>query len=290
MTHTGWNQSGYEATSFDVRRAPSLLVLLILLSASKTAWAEKPSVPFRSPASAAQGDNDFRVEARVLRALRQDSQLRPLNLSVRMVRGIAHLSGPVPSAEFKRLAIRIAERVEGVLEVRGGELYITKSAQAPKPMLVRIEEDQPTQTRSASPHSLSSGDSASPQSNSAFPVSPQPIAAAQPAAAEPYRPPSPRQQITLLAPESVAPLPRQAEPARLTAHPRPSSPQVVSPAAALERLRRADTRFQYIRTQVQGATVSIFPGETSFEDVMRFAQAVRRLPGVQHVVVASGSR
>ena len=82
---------------------------------------------------------------------------------------------------------------------------------------------------------------------------------------------------------------RVQEPARLTANPRPAAP-VVSLAPAVESLRRNSPRFQQIRILVRETTVYIYPGDTSGDDVMTFAQTVRRLAGVQHVIIASGSR
>jgi hypothetical protein len=75
----------------------------------------------------------------------------------------------------------------------------------------------------------------------------------------------------------------------LTANPRPASPSIAI-AAAIEDLRRRDTRYQQIRARVQGTTVYLMSVDTATEDVMTFAQTVRRLPGVQHVIMYSNSR
>lgn len=208
------------------------------------------------------------IEIKIFRALRKDAQLKPLSLGVHMVGGVAKLSGPVPSPEVKKRVIAIAARVEGVLQVNARDLYISSAAHGSKPMTVIIPEDQPTQTRSASPRSPSSGQARPPREGGIG---------------------VPSEQITLLAPEVAPHPPRAPEPARLTTNPRPAS-LVHSIAPAVEHLRRRDKRFQSIRTQVRGAAVCIFPSDAPEEDAMRFAQAVRRLPGVQHVIVASGSR
>jgi hypothetical protein len=97
------------------------------------------------------------------------------------------------------------------------------------------------------------------------------------------------QQITLLAPEMASPPANAPEAARLTANPRPTSPAVAI-AETIEQLRRRDSRYQQIRARVQGSTVYIMPGETATEDAMTFAQSVRRLPSVQHVIMDSSSR
>lgn len=247
MTHPTRNPNAYEPASKDVRRVSSFVVLVLMLL-------------FASPLVAA--DRDFELESKVHRALSANGPLKKLNLFVRVVDGKASLSGAVPSAELRQQALRIAERVDGVLAVRGDGLYVSSSGQNAKPMIVLPLEDRPTQTRSASPGSPP------------LPATPRPADAGQ--------------QITLLAPEAAPRPARAPEPAQLTANPR-SAPLVVALTPAVEGLRRNNPRFQQIRTQVRNATVYIYPGNTSGEDVMTFAQAVRRLSGVQHVIVASGS-
>lgn len=251
MTHTGWNLCGKNPASKDVRRLALLLLLSLSLVASPAlAWAADPRA------------TDLEIETKARRALRNDARLAPLNLNVHVAGGTARLSGPVPSPQHKQRAIAIVERVEGVLKVTAHDLYVSSTAQGPKQFTVRIEDDGPTETRSASPHSLSNG--TAPQSPGG-------------------------RQITLLAPE-VAPRPARApEAARLTANPRPASP-ISSIPTALKQLRQRDRRFRQIRTQVQGATVYIYPSDAPGEDAMLFAQAVRRVPGVQNVLVAPGSR
>lgn len=251
MTHTGWNSCGKNPASNDVRRLVSLLLLsLSLLASPALVWAADRRVI------------DLEIETKARRALRNDAKLGPLNLNVHVSGGTARLSGPVPSLQHKQRVIAIVERVEGVLRVTARDLYVSSTAEGPKRLSVVIEDDRPTQTRSASPHSLSKG------------TAPQPPGG---------------QQITLLAPE-VAPRPaRIPEAARLTANPRPASP-VSSIPTALEQLRQSDRRFRQIRTQIQGATVYIYPSDAPGEDAMLFAQAVRRVPGVQSVLVAPGSR
>jgi len=177
-------------------------------------------------------------------------------LGVHISGGIADLSGPVPTVELQRKALAIVQRVEGVLAVNAKDLYVSLSDQGGKRLSVLLQDDHPTQTRSASPGSPAGGTG---------------------------------QQVALLAPEMLAPAARGAEAARLTAHPHPASP-AVSLSAAIEHLRRRETRYQQIRIQVQGTTVYVFPGGTTSEDAMTFAQAVRRLPGVQHVIMAADPR
>lgn len=279
MTPTGWNMSGDNPASHDVRPIASLSLLTLILFAGSTHAADKPVGPFLFTSSSTRTTNNIEVQTRVRRALGKDAQLAPLNLGVHMSGGIVKLFGPVPSAELKQRAIQIAGQVQGVLEVNARDLYLSSAAQGTKRLSVVIPDDLPTQTRAASPHSLSNG--TPPSMRPEAPLSPPPSAEQGTHASG--------QQVTLLAPEMAAPPARLAEPARLTANPRPAPP-LAPLAPAIERLRRRETRFQQIRVQVEDTTIRIFPGDTRGEDVMTFAQAIRRLPGVQHVIVASGSR
>src|SRR5579875_227136 len=298
MTHPAWNMkwrtAGEPARSTNrgmpllTLRAKSLhggLVYLFLLLSllgfpARMQGADEPSGPFLF-VSSTRTPKDIEIEARVRRVLRQDAQLRPLNLAVHVRGGVASLSGPVPTAELKQKAVTIAQHVEGVLTVSAKDLYLSTSEQGGKRLSVLIPDDRPTQTRSASP--------GSPSPEGGWRIEDEGTRQRT----------TQSQQITLLAPEmpapAVSPLPpphlreERRGGARLTAHPHPASP-AVSLSAAIEHLRRRETRYQQIRIQVQGTTVYVFPGGTTSEDAMTFAQAVRRLPGVQHVIMAADPR
>jgi|SRR5579875_2029147 osmotically-inducible protein OsmY len=257
MTPAIWNISGKGWTAESVRTVSAFVFLLSALLGFPVGMhaAEELSGPFLF-VSSPRTPKDIEIEAKVRRALRQDAQLRPLNLGVHISGGIADLSGPVPTVELQRKALAIVQRVEGVLAVNAKDLYVSLSDQGGKRLSVLLQDDHPTQTRSASPGSPAGGTG---------------------------------QQVALLAPEMLAPAARGAEAARLTAHPHPPSPTAAI-SAAIEQMRRCEIRYQQIRTQVQGATVYVFPGGAASEEVMTFAQAVRRLPGVQHVIMVSDSR
>jgi osmotically-inducible protein OsmY len=260
MTHTGRNMSGNGRTSGDVRAyAASVFLMLVLLGlpAEIRAADERTGPSFSASIRTA---NDIETEARILRTLRKDAQLGPLNLGVHVAGGTAKLTGPVPTAELKKRAITIAKNVEGVLAVQSRDLYVSSSDQGRKRMSVLIQDDPAAQTRAASPP-LPSNDGGRPSRN----------------------------EITLLAPEIAAPPPRVGEAARLTANPRSVSP-AVSLASAVEQLRQREARYQQIRARVQGTTVFVLPGDAADENAMMFAQAVRRLPGVEHVIISSRSR
>jgi len=272
MTHTAWNMSGNYPASRAARFISAVVFVALFLLGFPIGMraAEEPSGPFLLTSST-QSMKDIEIETKIRRALRQDAQLRPLNLGVQMSGGVASLSGPVSAAELKQRAIAIAQRIEDVLAVNGKGLYISTSAQSGKRLAVVIQDERPTQTRSASPGPPSPGGGWMIESGG----SRSPSTASQPIALQP--------------PQKATPAARVPEAARLMANPHPVSP-AVSISLALEQLRRRETRYQQIRTQVQGTTVFVFPDEATSEDAMTFAQAVRRLPGVQHVILSSGPR
>lgn len=263
MMHTYWNTSSNPA-SRGVRSRSLFVILTLVVLGYPTGYvvADEEVAPLLFT-STTRTPKDIAIETKVRRALRQDAQLRPLNLGVHMSGGIAKLSGPVPSAELKQRAVSIVKRVDGVRDVNAKDLYLSTADQGGKQVAVLIQEDRPTQTLSASPGSPALiGEKSGTSTQS--------------------------QQVTLLAPEMTAPVARVQEEARLTANPHPAG-STVSIAAAIENVRRREARYQQIRTQVQGTTVYVFPSGTAGEDAMTFAQAVRRLPGVQHVIVESAS-
>lgn len=275
MMNSAWNLSGNPMASEIFRR----LVVLVFLALSFVRLpagiraADQSSGPLLF-ASKNQTWNDIEIEAKIRRSLHQDAQLRPLNLGVHMNGGVANLSGPVPSAELKQRAIALAERIDGVLAVSGKDLYVSTSEQPGKRMSVVIQEERPMQTRAASPGSRTGG---------AVALQLNPDSRSESATTKTAP------QITLLAPERAGPPLREPESGRLTANPHPASP-TMSISIALEQLRRRDARFQQIRTRVQGTSVYVYPSDATSEDVMTFAQAIRRISGVQHVVLSSNPR
>lgn len=246
--------------------AAALLILPVLPDALRAAGEQSGPLLFTS---STRTHKDLEIETKVRRALQKDAQLRPLNLGVRVSGGIATLSGPVPAAEFKQKAIAIVQKLDGVRTVSVKDLYVCTGDPSGKRLSVLLTDDQPMQTRSASSGSLvgSNLDRRFSKSTAGAGGS--------------------GQRITLLAPEMGAPNTRAPEAARLTANPRPAPP-AASIGSAIENLRQKDLRYQQLRVRVQGATVYVYPSGTAVEDAMTFAQAVRRLPGVQHVIMDSG--
>jgi osmotically-inducible protein OsmY len=104
-----------------------------------------------SALSAAEGDkvpprtqdstpslHDLEVTIRAREALGKDGVLAPLNLGVKVRKGVATLSGPVPSGEMIRRAAEVLEKVQGVYEVRS-ELYVA----APPPGPADLTPNEP---------------------------------------------------------------------------------------------------------------------------------------------------
>lgn len=251
MTFDGRNLSLPHPAAAVVRRVAelvSLAVVVLLLAIGR--------------AGAAGDAEDLEVTVHVRAALHKDAQLGSLNLNVRTTSGVAYLSGRVPSNELRQKAIQVARLVPGVLEVRTRDLYVG-TVRRGRPLLFPVEDGRPTSTRSASPNQLSAVD----------PSGRGPIASSSPT-------------VTLLAPEAVLAPSRPAEPATLTGNTRPPT-SATAIASAIDRLRARDPRFRPIRTEVQGTTVRILTGDAAGDNVMAFAQAIARLPGVQRVAVSN---
>jgi hypothetical protein len=225
--------------------------------------------PLLTPPSQTSIKKDLAAAIQVKKALAHDEQLAPrkLNLYVKVTSGIARLSGPVPSEEVRKRVIQVVAQVPGVLQIQSADLYLAKPQEKPKPLVLPAEPEKPTRTQSASPNPASAALGT--------------LTGREPAASAPPR-------ITLMAPEALPTAPPKPEPAVLTTQPRTPSP-TTSLSAAIESLRRGDNRFRTIRTEVQSGIVRIFADDTNGENVMAFAQALTRLPGVERVVVQNAS-
>lgn len=285
MTDTRWKNAGSAPASLDARSLSvrAFFTLLLSVCLGSLSRADEPSQPPRFPSSSVRSTLDVEIEARVLRALRRDSELGPLNLGVHMNDGVAKLSGPIPAVELKARAAWVVQAIEGVRAVSTKDLYTSSAASPRNRTAIIIRNDKPTQTRSASPHSPSN--LSDPPSD---PVASQrrlPERTASKGATRTETGP----QISVFAPEVAAPPKRGPEAASLMGNPRPA-PSGASLASAIEQIRRNDPRYQQIRARVESETVYISPGDTTSEDAMLFAQSIRRLPGVRHVVMEPSSR
>jgi osmotically-inducible protein OsmY len=112
------------------------LVLLLLLApaggvfllSALTAAEESKASPH--PQDSTPSVHDLEVTIRAREALARDDTLAPLNLGVKVRKGVATLCGPVPSGEMIRRAAEVLEKVRGIYEVRS-ELYVAAALPSP---------------------------------------------------------------------------------------------------------------------------------------------------------------
>ncbi len=199
---------------------------------------------------------DIQLSVHARKALADDPDLGPLNLGVRVQDNTAVLWGPAPSEALKRRAVEVVKKVKGVFSVKDADVYIAAPTDA-----VETADATPLRPLEAPTHT----EAASP---------PEPVAAltARPAA-------------EALPPEVVlqAPLPPEgAGPARTVSAAPPDGL-----AAAVEQTRRAEERFRQIDCRLAGDVVILRPGAERGEDVMAFARAISRLPGLSRIVIES---
>lgn len=252
--------------------AASLLAgLLWWLCLAGARAGDEGAGPPLSLARETNNGKDLAATIRVRKALESDTELRPLkiNLHVKMTKGIAQLSGAVPSAAARKRVVRVVEQVPGVLRVEGGGLYLAQPRTSAPSLTQPIAPDPPTRTLSASPHSSSA---ARGRLTGREPPG-MGTQSRSPVHGEITQSRSPRsQRVTLLAPEGIAPRANAPAPAE-------------SITAAIDRLRREDARFRQVRTELHGSSVHILSGKASGEQVMAFAQVIARLPGVERVII-----
>jgi hypothetical protein len=213
------------------------------------------------------------------RALAQDAELAGLNVGVTVRGGVADVWGSVPSAA---LAGRVAERVRqipGLAAVRCELAVVPRPEAAERPP----DEAPPAATERAAPADGALTGRAGPPG----------VAPARPAS-EPSSPRvSPSAAVTL-GPPAAAPDSPGAGPRPLAGLGRPvalpndtgKGTAPPDPAAAVEQLRRGDGRFRGLRPEVRGGVVTVGGAVRRGEDLMAFARAVSRLPGVERVLLS----
>ena len=153
---------------------------------------------------------------------------------------------------MKKRAVEIVKKVKGVFEVRDAEVYIA----APPPevetaALPPAPAETPTHTESASPDPVSGAilslTSRSPADDGA----------------------RPRRRLTAAA--GTGRIGADADGL--------AAPPAEGVVAAVEQVRLSNERFRSINYRLDGDVVVLRPGEQA-EDVMAFARAVSRLPGL----------
>jgi hypothetical protein len=217
----------------------------------------------------------MRLAVLARRALAADKELAALNLGVKVRDGVATVWGPVPSAALGLRAVRTVEGVRGIASVHS-EMQVTGAGKAEE-LTVTLPPRQPTRTQSASPD----------RERGELPALVLPTRRS--------RDDGPGEGLPAMTPARAVPGPRPAvvlgppAPARPPAEHTTSRAPSVRPAEglveAVERVRRAEARFGAVRVEVRGTTVVVHGGEAVGEDVMALAQALRRLRGVQRVLL-----
>lgn len=247
------------------RPPPVLRALLLVLALFVTI---PPAFP--GDREAEQRDADARQKLYVRRALTEDPRLAPHTSDVWVeVRGTtAILSGKVPSAVLKQRALFLAGQVKGIADVRGDELQVVAPdgvADLPSPFI----EGVPPRGTLAGNHKDGH-------------------ATEEPKKADLPEPEPPRQPVTLLAPIHASDPPAASSPGPIVEilPPRPLAEQP-DLSSAVEALRRKEERFGRLKVEVRRKTVYLSGTVARWDDVTDLADAVRRLPGVEAVILDS---
>jgi hypothetical protein len=246
------------------------LAAALLPSSAVLLWAAaaRPAMPPAPEAAPTQDTAETELAICVRRALVQEETLASINIGVTVHGGAVTLWGPIPSAELARQAVAKARQVAGVREVRSELSIVPRDGDVP---------DQPSPPEVAAadklplpPGALTGRPSEAAPAPAVTSVSLLPPIIASEPAADPGRPP----------PASLGhpvPLPPS------TPNPPPAAPADLP--SALDALRRGEERFGRIQWEVRDRVVTLRGTVCRGEDVMAFAQAVARVPGVERVIV-----
>jgi hypothetical protein len=231
---------------------------------------------------------DLRLTLTARQALADDDDLAPLRLGVTVHQRVAILWGVAPSTELIRRAVQRLQSVPGLAGVRSEVLPELHMEAATRHL------DQPGVSTSPAPRGpvWPPAELAGTEMHGRAPA--QPAAAVHPEEMSPARPPL--HTAVALGPPVAIPDPAAVsprKPAAVLLRPVPqraAPPQVVpgsapDPANAVERLRRSDERFGHLRPEIRERTVTLRGTVRRGEDLMDFAQAVSRLPGVERVIL-----
>ena len=219
-------------------------------------WAAEPTPPI-SEKKLSYRDIQLTVHAR--KALADDAVVGPGNLGVRVQNNVAVLWGPISSEALKKHAVEVLKKVKGVYEVRDADVYI-----AAPPPVVEIAAlppaEAPAHTESASPDTVT-GAILSLTSRLPVDAAPAPVVVLQ------------------------APLALGASAPTQTVSQAPPDDGL---AAAVEQVRQNNERFRAVSYRLEGDVIVVQPGGGQAEDVMAFARAASRLPGLRRIVILNG--
>ena len=266
-----------------------LLFLPIAFTFARTASADPPVV-----------ESDVVLAAKVSAAIAANPDLAGLNLTVDVVNRAAEIGGPVPDAAAVPKIEAAARTVPGVLSVRVTG-WVT-GAEDPLTAAVRKELAGPPAPATAKPALPTLVLVPRPDPATTTP----PSALPRPAAAEPADGSVTAQRIPaavangfLLAPVGPNGVDPSAAPAPYGAIVYPTIPPQGVPvgtltsggtAVAIDAARTADPRFARLGVELRGGTAVISGLSVRLADAWDFAAAVRKVPGVERVVVGSVSR
>lgn len=234
-------------------RTAALAALLFGASAGLGRGSE-PAAPPLPDKKLTTRDIQLSVHAR--KALAEDAELGPSNLGVRVQNNVAILWGPVPSEALRKRAVEVVKKIQGVHEVKDADVYVAVAPAAVEaPAVPAHPAEPPTHTEAASP--------------------PEP--ATEPVGSLTARPAVESAPVVVLRP----PLPIGD----------PASTQTVAVpppeglAAAVEGVRASEERFRRVDCRLDGDAATLRAGAARGEDVMAFARAISRLPGLARIVV-----
>jgi hypothetical protein len=242
------------------------MTMLALGGVSESLWAALAALALTT--SAPGPSRDVEVTVAVRRALSADPELDRAGITVHVEDGVVVLRGGVASAELIARAVRKAERVKGVLDVKS-ELSVRLPP--PPTLFPRPADKVPAQARADEPPRRVDPPTA-------------PSKSAPPAAI-----PAATRARTPSGVEIGPPLPdrggREAGPTRVVV--RSIDPAAtVSVAGEIEKIRSRDARFRLIRVDVSGAALVVRGGAP--DAAMDFAEKLQEIKGVDNVVVDQG--
>jgi osmotically-inducible protein OsmY len=244
------------------RPPPGLRALLLAL-------ASLVLIPpaFSGDRESEQKDADARQKLYVRRVLNDDPTLAPYTSDVWVeVQGTTViLSGKVPSAVHKQRAVFLTGQVKGIAEVRSDGLEVVARDGIPDLPSPFIEGVPP---RGALAGNHKDGHTAQEPKKAALPEIDPGSASSQPS-------------VNLLAPIHVS---GQKEPIVEILPPRPL-PQPTDLSSAVEALRRKEDRFRRLKVEVRQKTIFVSGTVSRWPDVNDLTNAIRRLPGVDTVIV-----
>lgn len=234
---------------------------LLVLPVSAGGIPPRPPVP---PTSALGKIRDLAATVRVRRLVQQDPMLAKLNLGVEVENGVLVVWGPVPSEEVGKHAVNLLQSVHGIVRVKS-DFYLDRSREQ---LLVDLTRpvDAPERFEVAKPE-IETGKLTPKTREPALPV---------------VRTEEQGQEgLTLYAPRKVLSAKMEAN---------GPSENMASKAGTLaeevQRIRQAEVRFRGIVVQIRDRTIVVRRGEASGRDLMDLMQQLRRIPGIEAVLLA----